>query len=161
MKLPPILKHYRTKKTYDGSSKDRILDISDELLESLSWWWENRPVKESEYVFCVSQKSKHYGKPYAQRDTFLRRLSKKAGVKGIGYHGLRRFVASLLDIQKAPLRKIQLILGHSKPTTTDLYIRDIQNSSRDNMRETMNSLSLSKLHQIVTPEKNEAGKNKK
>lgn len=141
-----------TMKTHGGSMKYRLLDLSDELFESLSWWWENRPVKESEYVFCHDSKGGNHGKRYVRRQKFLSRLSKKAGVKPFGYHGLRRFVASLLDNQRVPIRDIQKVLGHSKPTTTDLYIRDINSS----MKDTMNKLSLREIHRDDTPDEKRA-----
>ena len=53
-------------------------------------------------------------------------LCKRAGVKKFGFHALRRFVASVLDSKNVPLKQIQLILGHSKPTTTDRYLADIR-----------------------------------
>ncbi len=81
----------------------------------------------------------------------MARLCKKAGIKPFGFHALRRFVASVLDSKNVPLKQIQLILGHSKPTTTDRYIANIKSG----MKEAMNHLSLGKVPRRGTPEKKE------
>lgn len=115
-----------SRKTKDGSMKYRTLDLSEDLYKTLWWHWENRKFKRSPYVFVDDQKGPHYGKPYKERRRFMAGLCKRAEVKQFGFHALRRFVASVLDSKNVPLKQIQLILGHSKPTTTDLYLSDIR-----------------------------------
>jgi integrase len=114
-----------TRKTKDGSMKYRMLELSDDLYDQLWWWWNNRRFKDSPFVFVDDQKGPHYGKPYKERRRFMRGLCKRAGVKKFGFHALRRFTASVLDSKNVPLTKIQLILGHSRPSTTDRYLQDI------------------------------------
>ena len=48
-----------------------------------------------------------------------------SGVKPFRFHGLRRFVASILPEHKISTPTIQSILGHSKLTTTEKYIQKI------------------------------------
>ena len=57
-------------------------------------------------------------------------LCKRAGVKQFGFHALRRFVASVLDSKNVPLKQIQLILGHSRPTTTDRYLDNLHQGQK-------------------------------
>jgi integrase len=119
-----------TRKTKDGSMKYRSLDMSDALYESLWWQWKNRKFKQSPYVFVDDQKGPHYGKPYNARRKFMKGLCKRADIRAFGFHALRRFVASVLDSKKVPLKQIQLILGHSRPTTTDRYLGDIHQGQK-------------------------------
>lgn len=124
-----------TKKTHDGSSKYHWLDMSDDVHESLMWWWNNRTFKDSPYVFMDDNPGPHYGKPYAERRRFMNGLCERAGVKPFGFHAIRRFVASVFaDTHKVSMKKIQYILGHSSVSTTERYVYNID---RD-MKGTMN-----------------------
>ena len=119
-----------TRKTKDGSMKYRSIEMSDSLYQSLWWQWENRKFKRSPYVFIDDQKGPHYGKPYNARRRFMAGLCKRASIRGFGFHALRHFVASVLDSKNVPLKQIQLILGHSKPTTTDRYLGNIHQGQK-------------------------------
>ena len=132
-----------TRKTKDGSMKYRSLDMSDDLYESLWWQWENRKFKRSPYVFIDDQKGPHYGKPYKARRRFMAGLCKRAKIRQFGFHALRHFVASVLDSKKVPLKQIQLILGHSKPTTTDRYLGDIHQGQK---------VFMEKISEVLVPE---------
>ena len=44
-----------TKKTADGSMKAAWLPMTSDLQDSLRWWWENRPYKQAEHVFVVTE----------------------------------------------------------------------------------------------------------
>jgi len=142
------------RKTKDGSMTHYWLGMSEELYQSLWWLWNNRKFKKSLYVFVCEHKGRHYGKHFTEHRHFMRNLCDRAKVKRFGFQAIRRFVASLLDDQKVPLKKIQLILGHSQPTTTDRYLYNLR-GDRD-LRETMNKLSLVKFEKA-----HEAGTNKK
>ena len=74
--------------------------------------------------------SNPYGKPYKARRRFMAGLCKRASIRGFGFHALRHFVASVLDSKNVPLKQIQLILGHSKPTTTDRYLGNIHQGQK-------------------------------
>jgi integrase len=119
-----------TRKTKDGSMKYRNIEMSDSLYQSLWWQWENRKFRRSPYVFIDDQPGPHYGKPYKARRRFMAGLCKRAGVKQFGFHALRRFVASVLDSKNVPLKQIQLILGHSRPTTTDRYLDNLHQGQK-------------------------------
>ena len=69
--------------------------------------------------------------PYRYRKRILATLCKRVGVKDFRFHNLRHFGAStLLDLgfSKAD---IQLILGHEKGTTTDIYLQSLDPSTRN------------------------------
>jgi integrase len=116
-----------TKKTKDGSTRYDWLPMTDELYESLMWWWNNRPVKATPYVF-VNQIKHHatYGQPYRRRRKFMKTICKRAGIQPFGFHALRRFVASLLDDRNYSLKYIQRVLRHARVSTTDRYIKNIR-----------------------------------
>jgi len=130
-----------TRKTSDGSMQYEWFPMSDDLYESLHWWWENRTIKESPYVFVDDQKGPHYGKPYTTRRRFLSGLCKRAGVKSFGFHALRRFVASILADSGKSTNAIRRVLRHKNVSTTELYIQNINND----LKETMGALSFEML----------------
>jgi integrase len=132
-----------TRKTRDGSTRYDSLPMSDELYHDLWWWWKNRPVKDTPYVFA-STSNRHYGEPFTSRHQFMKGLCKRAGVKTFGFHALRRYCASLLaDTHKISAKTIQRILRHRNLATTERYI---QNINRD-LEATMNLFSEKGYHE--------------
>ena len=122
-------KQYRlgTKKTKDGSMSYRWFPMSEELYSDLWWWYNNRPVKTSMWVFCVSLETHlHYGEPHKDYRGFLRRLCDRAQVPRFGYHGLRAFFASVLaDKHKQSSKTIQILLRHANVSTTERYLNKL------------------------------------
>ncbi len=115
-----------SKKSRDGSMKYRWLDMHPDLEEGLRWKWENRTFKHSPYVWVDDQPGPHYGKPYKARRRFLPGLCKRAKVRPFTFHGLRRYVASVLaDTHQVSAKRIQLILGHENLQTTERYIQNL------------------------------------
>jgi integrase len=114
-----------TRKTKDGSMEYTWLPMSEELYESLSWWWKNRKFKRSPYVFVDDHPGPNYGKRYKVRRRFMRSLCERAGVKPFGFHALRRFVASRLADMGKSTKTIQQLLRHKKLHTTERYIQSI------------------------------------
>ncbi|MGO9568104.1 MAG: tyrosine-type recombinase/integrase [Desulfomonilaceae bacterium] len=114
-----------TRKTRDSSMSYEWLPMNEELYRELWSWWQNRPIKDSPYVF-VSTSNRHHGNPFTSRRQFMKHLCKRAGVKEFGFHALRRYVASLLaDTHKISAKTIQRILRHKNVTTTERYIQNI------------------------------------
>jgi integrase len=117
-----------TRKTRDGSMSYEWLPMNEELYQELWWWWKNRPIKDTPYVFVSTSKKpgRHYGQPYRERRWFMESLCKRAGVKAFGFHALRRYCASLLaDTHKISAKTIQRVLRHKNVTTTERYIKNI------------------------------------
>ena len=114
-----------TRKTRDHSMQYRWVEMSEELHGHLKWWYDNRTIPDSPYVFTDDQKGPHYGKPYSARRRFMRGLCKRAKIREFGFHSLRRFFASMLADNKEDIKTIQTLLGHSRATTTDRYLYSI------------------------------------
>ena len=125
-----------TRKTRDGSMEYEWLPMNDDLYEQLWWWWNHRPIKESQLVF-PSTHPLYYGQQFTSRHQFVKRLCKRAGVREFGFHALRRYVASVLaDTHKVSSKTIQRILRHKNLSTTERYIKKIN----DDLEATMNLL---------------------
>ncbi|MDA3897181.1 MAG: tyrosine-type recombinase/integrase [Desulfobacteraceae bacterium] len=138
-------KEYRlgTRKTKDGSMEYEYFPMSDDLYDSLSWWWENRTIKDSPYVFPNEKKGRYYGKPHVDHRKFLKRLCERAQIKPFGYHALRRYVASVLaDTHKVSSKAIQRILRHKKVSTTERYIGNINNDLKSTLNLLSNNIQL-------------------
>lgn len=116
-----------TRKNRDGSMSYEWFAMPPELYEELLWWWENRTIKNSPYVFTDDQPGAHYGKPYKVRRAFMHGLCKRAGLKPFGFHALRRFFASRLADMGKSTKAIQRMLRHKKIHTTEFYIQSINN----------------------------------
>jgi len=131
--------------------------MSDDLYESLWWWWKGRKSKESPYVFVDDHPGPNYGRPYKVRRLFLTSLCKRAGVKPFGFHALRRYVASVLaDTHKVSPKTIQRILRYKNLHTTERYIKNL---NRD-LRETLNLLSQKKVPEGSTRKEKEVNLDK-
>lgn len=124
-----------TRKTKDQSMEYEWLPMNADLYENLLWWFNNRSVKDSPYVFVNDKDGNRYqGQPYTTRRKFLSGLCKRAGVKGFGFHALRRFVASsLADTHGVSAKTIQRILRHKNVTTTEKYIQNVNQDLRSTM----------------------------
>jgi integrase len=123
-----------TRKTRDQSLKARWLDMTTELKTALEWWRKACPVKDTPYVFVVTdKKSPHYGNPFTMRRCFLSGLCKRAGIREMGFHALRRHVASYMAVQNVPLQVIQNVLGHAAISTTERYVFNIVSDQRQYM----------------------------
>lgn len=108
--------------------------MSDDVHDSLKWWWDNRTFRDSPHVFMDDQPGPHYGQPYSERRRFMAGLCDRAGVKPFGFHAVRRFVASVFaDTHKISMKKIQYILGHSNVMTTERYVYNIDKDLKDTM----------------------------
>ena len=91
------------------------------LSRGSSWWEEMRPCK-VENVFMRLENDTALGKPYTQRLKFLSVLCARAGVKPFGFHAIRHKAASIAFMEGG-LNAAQQLMGHSRATTTDIYIR--------------------------------------
>jgi integrase len=87
--------------------------------------------KIGEYIYCHED-----GKRYGYRSKMIRTLCKNAKVREFTYHNLRHYGASKLADEGVPITVIQVLLGHQRPTTTDIYLQSI----RPDMIEAMKKL---------------------
>ncbi|MCX5852407.1 MAG: integrase [Deltaproteobacteria bacterium] len=114
----------RTRKSKNSNLTEREIPINSTLESVL----EAMP-KISEYVFCY----KKTGKPYKYRSKLLKRACQKAKVKPFGYHAIRHYGASRLADSGVPITDIQVLLGHQRTSTTDIYLQSIKQSLKEAM----------------------------
>ena len=118
-----------TRKREGGNFEFDRLPMASELEESLVWWWENRPLKETQYVFVCLDESEfakeYFGKPFRVRQHFMKKLCEKAEVKPFGFHSIRHLTASILYHKGYDLVVIQDLLRHRSPTTTNKYLKKL------------------------------------
>lgn len=123
-----------TRKSRNGSMKYRYAPMNDMAFQSLQDQWKTK-LPLSDYVFQNREKlHSHYGDRYTTRRRFIHGLCKKVGIeKGrVGFHAIRRMFASLLaDKYKKSIPTIQKLLGHAAPTTTDRYIYNVSEDSKN------------------------------
>lgn len=135
MPPPPIVhENYLTLWTRKARNSDltpRKIPLNETLAEVLK-----TTPKIGEYVFCYKASKK----PYGYRRKMLLRLCEKARVKVFGYHNLRHYGASTLANAGIPLTDIQALLGHARPTTTDIYLQSIRGGLKEAVKK-LESLS--------------------
>lgn len=117
-----------TNKRKGGDSQFDRVPMTETLTATLKDWLAVRPV-ESEFLFVnlgEEQFSRdHYGKPFVNRQHFMEKLCKKAGVKPFTYHAIRHLSASILYRAGQPVSVIQAILRHKSPQTTTRYLHGL------------------------------------
>ena len=127
-----------TRKREGGSLEYDKLPLAVELKHSLLWWYKNRPLKETQYVFvCLDETEfakEYFGKPFRVRQHFMKKLCEKAEVKPFGFHSIRHLTASILYHKGYDLAIIQDVLRHRSPTTTNRYLKKM------GMKKTQNAL---------------------
>ncbi|MCD6584683.1 MAG: tyrosine-type recombinase/integrase [Desulfobacteraceae bacterium] len=99
------------------------------LRESLWIWCDYRFLKcswDEENVFvCFTETAvcePYYGKAFTNRQHFMKRLCKKAGVKPFGFHAIRHLSATVLYHKGKELYYLQRFLRHKDPMTTQRYL---------------------------------------
>ncbi len=116
-----------TRKRQGGHVECDHLPLTRELKKELLWWWENRPMKRTTYVFTQIYQSESCwhepGKPFKKRQHFMKEMCALAGVKNFGYHAIRHLSATILFRAGYKLAVIQRILRHKHPTTTERYLQ--------------------------------------
>lgn len=124
----------RTRKKKGGIETPRLIPMSKTIRKILKQRYASSP-KNMQFVFyheyySAIEKDYVLG-PYKDRKRFMRTLCEEAGVKYFRFHGIRHSAASYLNKQGVPLSAIQMLLGHEKLTTTQIYLHDSPESLRD------------------------------
>ena len=97
------------------------LPDDSELYRALKWQWEHRN-KNSPFVFTDPDT----GQKFIHRNKFMESLCKRAGVRPFGFKALRKFGPSVLnDIHRVSIKKLQRLLRHRTQTTTEIYLKKI------------------------------------
>lgn len=68
---------------------------------------------------------KYYEKPFKNRQHFMKKLCKKAGVPPFGFHSIRHLAAVCLYRQGETVSTIQHFLRHRSATTTARYLKSL------------------------------------
>lgn len=115
-------------------SKDRILYVSDDVIEEMGEWKE-RQFKEwgkSELVFTTRTLKEIDGKAVRK---MVKTYTEKAGIeKNISPHNLRHTFASDLLRETKNIRIVQKALGHSDISTTQIYTHIVDDELESAMK---------------------------
>lgn len=118
-----------TRKRKDGSLEYDRLPMVQELKRLLLDWWEDRPFKDSPYVFVCDHDSvacrPYYGQPFKRRVHFMARMCERAGVKKFGFHAIRHLTPTVLYHLGVEVAVIQRIMRHKSPVTTARYLKKL------------------------------------
>lgn len=117
-----------TRKRRGGARQHRLVPISPTLRQLLLAIQEEQE-KGTPYVFLNPNTNTRYQRLQPSVRYMLQRLCKAAGVKKFGFHALRHYVSQrLMEGGNATLVDIQLLLGHQRATTTDIYLKSLSSS---------------------------------
>jgi site-specific recombinase XerD len=108
----------------DGKgAKDRVVYMSNDVLQSLSSYLKVRPASRARKIF-LSAKGESTGQPISIRGIQRRmeRYARKAKIR-VSCHRLRHTMATQMLNADADLSTIQDLLGHSSVKTTQRYCR--------------------------------------
>jgi len=118
-----------TSKRKDGTKEFDWIPMTTDLRKALMQWWQDRPIKESPFLFvCLDRQhfcEEYFGKPFTSRQHFMKKLCQRSGVKPFGFHAIRHLTASILYHKGYNVSVIQSILRHKSPTTTNRYLRSL------------------------------------
>lgn len=116
------------------SSKDEFVLLTPQALQSLRSYLEVRTVKSESEPLFVSLSDRNYGKKLTifSLSRIIKRRLRAAGFdnKRITAHSLRHTFGVLSMQAGASLYEVQLAMRHTAPTTTQLYLGDIERIKR-------------------------------
>lgn len=119
---------------------DRILSLSDNLIEVLQEFYEKYDHESSEYIFHKSN-GDHYAN--SSPETWIKNIYKKdEDLRKITLHGFRHTLASLIYDSDTPVgpKDVQYLLGHSSPALAlDIYTH-ITKKQKKNIKKSINEL---------------------
>lgn len=108
-------------KAGNGQTRERWLQMPLELVKALTWWWYARPCM-VDNVFMQVHCDAAMGQPFKFRRHLMKNLCGRAGVKHFGFHAIRHKSAAITFVAQG-LNSAQILLGHSRATTTDTYVQ--------------------------------------
>ena len=108
--------------------KERLVPYGDQAGDLVAKYLRSRLHQDSPYLFLSSR-----GKPMTRQNFWdrVKRYAKQAGIgKSVSPHTLRHAFATHLLMHGADLRAVQVMLGHSAITTTEIYTHIAQERLR-------------------------------
>lgn len=116
------------------SSKDEFVLLTPQALVSLHDYLQDRVIKSEKDPLFVSLSDRNYGKKLTifSLSRIIKRRLRAAGLdsKRITAHSLRHTFGVLSMQAGASLYEVQLAMRHTAPTTTQLYLGDIERLKR-------------------------------
>lgn len=132
LKLPDVDLINKTLKVTGKGNKQRIVPISDTLLEILNHYLKNMHPKNSDF-FLATKKTGRLSPQYINK--ILRDSTKESGItKKVSAHTLRHSFASHLIKSKVDVATLQRLLGHTNVRTTSVYLH----TDYDQLKEAVN-----------------------
>ena len=117
-----------TRKRKGGARQSRLVPLSPSLRAMLEDMQAEREA-DNPYVFINPHTNAPHQRLQPSVRYLLKRLCKAAGVRQFGFHALRHYVSQrLMTGGNATLVDIQLLLGHQRATTTDIYLPSLSSS---------------------------------
>ena len=140
-----------TRKRKNGNRESRSITMGATLKAIMQNKWRNRD-ESKEYVFINPNTDKKYYKEVHVIKNFMKRICDRAKVNHFGFHSLRHYVSvRLADSGKCSTYELQRLLGHQRPSTTEIYLRslapDLKNVA-DVLDDEVNILSDQNGHQL-------------
>lgn len=116
------------------SSKDEFVLLTPQTLTSLHEYLQNRCIKSEREPLFISLSDRNYGKKLTifSLSRIIKQRLRAAGFdsKRITAHSLRHTFGVLSMQAGASLYEVQLAMRHTAPTTTQLYLGDIERLKR-------------------------------
>ncbi len=114
-----------TRKRKGGSKQSRVLPLGTTLFQIVNELYVDNKTN-SQYVFVNPITCENYKRNQSSIKNMMERLCKKAEVEFFTFHALRHYFSkSLLESRNASISDIQMLLGHQRATTTDIYLRSM------------------------------------
>lgn len=114
-----------------GEWREAWLPMQDELAALLKCHREETGHTGWVFVNWLDENRERYA-PFTERNHWLARLCRMAGVQPFGLHGLRHLFASILaGNPNVPLVEIQRMLRHTSLNTTQRYVHSLKKENRE------------------------------
>lgn len=121
-----------TRKRKNGNFQSDWLPMTGDLRKALLAWSEIRlgmDTPDKDHLFVSLENTNvcnlYWGRPFKNRQHFMKKNCRRAGVEPFGFHAIRHLTASILFRKGYRLATIQAILRHASPTTTERYLRSL------------------------------------
>ncbi|MBU2803580.1 tyrosine-type recombinase/integrase [Acidithiobacillus ferrooxidans] len=76
-----------------------------------------------------------HAKPYTDSgfESIFQRIKARAKLEDVHFHDIRAKAATDLDKSKTSIRDVQTLLGHSSVTTTERYLKKLEQTESDDI----------------------------
>ena len=121
------------------ASSNRTIFIDDRAIELFRkhkyyqerWLFEHQLTNSQGYVFLKAVTDRVEMPSLGSFNCWLRGFLLRNNIKHVGTHGFRRMAATYALSNKVPLDVVKNMLGHTDISTTNIYLRALQDSQRE------------------------------